>query len=59
MDKEAVLDALRKDKKRADREINFVLLEAIGNARIVPIKIKDLEEVMNDLCDCSEALFRK
>jgi 3-dehydroquinate synthase len=53
MDKEAVLDALRKDKKRADREINFVLLEAIGNARVVPIQIEDLEGVVDDLCDCS------
>ncbi|MCX5814736.1 MAG: 3-dehydroquinate synthase [Proteobacteria bacterium] len=49
-DKDMIIDAIRKDKKRSGEEINFVLLHDIGNAEIVPIKIKELEEVIGDLC---------
>jgi 3-dehydroquinate synthase len=45
-----VLDGLRKDKKREDETIRFVLLDAIGSAKIVPIRISELEGVIVDLC---------
>lgn len=48
--KEAIIDAIKKDKKRTGHEINFVLLNGIGNAEVVPVRIKELEEVMDDLC---------
>lgn len=50
MDKDLIIDAVGKDKKRAGEEINFVLLEGIGAARVVPVKIGDLREAMDDLC---------
>ena len=46
-----VMDAVRKDKKREGERINLVLLEGIGRARVVPVKIEDLEGVVDDLCD--------
>ncbi|HOE17816.1 MAG TPA: 3-dehydroquinate synthase [Syntrophorhabdaceae bacterium] len=50
MDKDLVMDAIDKDKKRAGEEINLVLLDRIGAARVVPVKIRDLREAMDDLC---------
>jgi 3-dehydroquinate synthase len=50
MDKDLIMEAMEKDKKRAGEEINFVLLEGIGAARVVPVKIGDLREAMDDLC---------
>ncbi len=44
-----VRDALRKDKKREEDEIHFVLLEGIGRARITPVGIDELDEVLHDL----------
>ncbi len=49
VDAVAVREALRKDKKRTDDKIHFVLLDRIGNARIVPVGIHELDEVVNDL----------
>jgi 3-dehydroquinate synthase len=43
-------EALWKDKKKEGKEIHFVLLEGIGNARIVPISIDALKGVIDDLC---------
>ncbi len=45
-----VRDALWKDKKKEGREIHFVLLEGIGNARIVSISVDALGGVIDDLC---------
>jgi len=47
----AVVDAIGKDKKRTGGRIHFVLLEAIGRATVVPLKIEELEEALDDLCD--------
>lgn len=44
MDKEKVLDAMRRDKKREGESIHFVLLDGIGKAVIEEITIKELEE---------------
>ena len=49
VNKELIRDALEKDKKRTDGSILFVLLEGIGKARVVPIKIDEIEEVIDDL----------
>ncbi len=43
-DKEKVLDAMKRDKKREGDHIHFVLLDGIGKAVIENITIKELEE---------------
>jgi len=50
VDRAAVIDAIGKDKKRMGDRIHFVLLEAIGRAKVVPLKIEELEEALDDLC---------
>ncbi len=45
-----IWEALWKDKKKEGKEIHFVLLEGIGNAKIVPISIGALKGVIDDLC---------
>ncbi|MGD0231599.1 MAG: 3-dehydroquinate synthase [Syntrophorhabdales bacterium] len=50
MDSRALGDALEKDKKREGGLIHFVLLEGIGRARVVPIALDALREVIDDLC---------
>jgi 3-dehydroquinate synthase len=47
---EAIMDAIRKDKKREGEDIHFVLLDGIGKARIEKIKMRELQEVLFDLC---------
>ena len=49
MDSALINDALRKDKKRQDREIHFVLLDGIGSAHVELIGIGELEGVIDDL----------
>jgi len=43
LDPEALLDGLRKDKKRERQEIHFVFLRDIGQAIVRTIKLKDLQ----------------
>jgi 3-dehydroquinate synthase len=50
LDKGKIYDALLKDKKREGDYINLVLLNTIGNAIIQKVSIKDMEEIVNDLC---------
>ncbi|MBI4646580.1 MAG: 3-dehydroquinate synthase [Bacteroidia bacterium] len=45
-----IINAIRKDKKKEGGDIHFILLNKIGNAVIVKIKLKELEEVIDDLC---------
>ncbi len=45
-DKKLIIDAIRKDKKRRGDEINFVLLEKIGKAKVEKININELEVVL-------------
>ncbi len=49
-DQEAIMDAIRKDKKREGEGIHFVLLDGIGRARIEKIMIDELQEALFDLC---------
>jgi 3-dehydroquinate synthase len=44
-----VRNTLRKDKKRENEEIHFVLLDSIGNARVIPVGIREVDEVLRDL----------
>ncbi len=49
IDAASAIDALRKDKKREDDIIHFVLLDAIGSARILPMNIGEIEEVIDGM----------
>lgn len=48
-DRETMLNALRKDKKRAGDHIFFVLLSAIGQAFVEKIAVIDFETLISDL----------
>jgi 3-dehydroquinate synthase len=50
LDGAAVMDALRKDKKREGGVVHFVLLDAIGSATVAPLEIDECEAVVHDLC---------
>lgn len=50
IEKDLIMDAIRKDKKREGENINFVLLNGIGNAVVLPISIEELEEMVRDMC---------
>lgn len=48
-DREKMVDAIKKDKKKMGDDIDFVLLGGIGNAVLEKISIKDLEDAVFDL----------
>ncbi|MBU0991272.1 MAG: 3-dehydroquinate synthase [Proteobacteria bacterium] len=48
-DRNILIDAMRKDKKRKGDDIDFVLLNGIGNAIIKGISIAELEKVVGHL----------
>jgi 3-dehydroquinate synthase len=50
LDKTKVFDALLKDKKREGDYMNLVLLKGLGNAIVQKVSIKELEDIVNDLC---------
>ena len=50
VDKNLLFNAMRKDKKRDNESINFILLKGLGSAVIEKISIHELEEQLNDLC---------
>ncbi len=50
LDKEKLLDAVKRDKKRMENKINMVLLRSIGKAEICKISMDELEGVINDMC---------
>jgi len=47
-DRQAIINALKKDKKRQQDQIHFVLLQGLGNAVVVPIAIAELERWLMD-----------
>lgn len=49
MNADLVRHALRKDKKRHNDQIHFVLLDGIGSARVVPVRIGELDGILDDL----------
>jgi len=50
LDKEAIIEAMKKDKKRERDVIAFVLLNGIGNIQFKNISIEDLKGIVYDLC---------
>ncbi len=48
-DKKSVLDVLQMDKKATQTVINFILLEKIGKAIILPIPLNDFENLITNL----------
>ncbi len=50
LDGAAIMDALRKDKKREGNTVHFVLLDGIGSATVTPLSIDECEDVVHDLC---------
>ncbi|MBN2062456.1 MAG: 3-dehydroquinate synthase [Deltaproteobacteria bacterium] len=49
LDKEKIIDAVGKDKKREGRNIFFVLLNGIGDTVVEEIPLKEFEELMNEI----------
>jgi 3-dehydroquinate synthase len=47
--REKVLEALRRDKKRQSENIHFVLLQSLGHAIVEKISIKELETVIEKM----------
>jgi 3-dehydroquinate synthase len=47
IDHEKIWEILKMDKKRAGNEMNFVLLNKIGEAVVYPIPISQLKELIN------------
>ena len=50
MEKEGIIDAIRKDKKREGEEIHCAFLNRIGEAMIERVRVQELKEVFDDLC---------
>lgn len=46
----SLMDAIKKDKKRHNDTLDFVLLRRIGEAEIRPTRISELEEALDDMC---------
>jgi len=51
IDGKAVLDALKRDKKRKGESLSFVLLHGIGAAVLEEISLKELEAVVHQISD--------
>lgn len=45
----AVIDIMRSDKKIKDKTIDFVLLEKIGKAKIVPLELVRIRQILNQI----------
>ena len=50
LDPQVIFENIRKDKKKSGKDINFILLEGIGNAVVRPIPLTELNSILNDLC---------
>jgi len=48
---DALLEAIKKDKKRVGKEIEFVFLREIGKAEVIKISYQELEAQIKDLTD--------
>ena len=49
VDSKKVFDVLKMDKKRARKEMNYVLLERIGRAVVKPIPLAKLQQIIQSL----------
>lgn len=50
LNKNTLIESMKKDKKREQEAINFVLLEGLGKAIVKPIPITELKNMIYDLC---------
>lgn len=50
VDKKLIIEAIKKDKKRTNNNISFVLLNKIGEVIIEEISLSELENYIYDLC---------
>lgn len=48
---ERIIDGIRKDKKRDDDNIYAILIHGIGMAVMEKVNIKEIEEIIYDMCD--------
>lgn len=48
--KEQIMEAIRKDKKREQKMIHFVLLQSIGSSIVENISLSELEDFVDDMC---------
>ncbi len=48
-DRQGIIDAIRRDKKRRGDVIKMPVLDGIGKARIIDVKIQELEAAINDM----------
>lgn len=48
--KTAIIDAIKKDKKKRNAKLRIILLEGIGKAKVCEITEADLEVAIHDLC---------
>lgn len=48
-DKQKVFAVLKMDKKRSNKDINYILLERIGKGIVLPIPLNDLENLISNL----------
>jgi len=49
LNREKMLEALRKDKKRQSENIHFILLQSLGHAIVEKISIEELETVIEEM----------
>lgn len=50
LDPEVIFGNIRKDKKKSGEQIQFVLLDGLGNAVIRPIPLSEFKPMLYDLC---------
>ncbi|MET3888150.1 3-dehydroquinate synthetase [Chitinophagaceae bacterium OAS944] len=48
-DKQKAFEVLKMDKKREQKEMNYVLLEKLGKGIVKPIPMTQLEKIVNEL----------
>ncbi len=51
--RDAIMDSIRKDKKREGETIHFVLLSGLGDSLVREIELEEIRKVLLDLCQCS------
>ncbi len=50
LDAGAIMENIRKDKKRSGSSIQFVWLDGLGHARVEPVSLEELQRLWDDLC---------
>ncbi len=50
LSKSELIEAMKRDKKRSNDVIHFVLLKNIGSFEMVPVPVNELNELLDDFC---------